>query len=106
MSPRSVKPDVLRPGIVGMRGSNSYGLKTMAVHEMSTYTPPSHPPYRRPGRTEVSHRISNPLRHIQATKKPMSVIFSSVCEERTAETRTVVVPLYFRCMCPPELPAL
>ena len=34
------KPDVLRPGIVGMRGSIPYGLKTTALHEMSTPRPP------------------------------------------------------------------
>ena len=33
---------MLRPGIVGMRGSYHYGRKTRAMHEMSI--PPSHPP--------------------------------------------------------------
>ena len=36
-----LKPDMLRPGIVGMRGSNSYGHTTTAMHKLSN---PPHPP--------------------------------------------------------------
>ena len=38
--PGRCKPDVLRPDIVGMRGSYHNGLKTTAMHERST---PPHP---------------------------------------------------------------
>ena len=37
------KSDILRPGIARMRGSNSYGHTTTAMHEMST---PTLPPFR------------------------------------------------------------
>ena len=33
------KPDVLRPGILGMQGSYQYGHTTTAMHKLSTHTP-------------------------------------------------------------------
>ena len=35
----SVNSQVLRPDVVGMRGSIPYGLRTTAMHEMSTHRP-------------------------------------------------------------------
>ena len=38
--PGGRKPDMLRPGMLGMRGSMANGLKTTAMHSMSPLSPP------------------------------------------------------------------
>ena len=54
LSAWSLKPDVLRPGIVGMRGARVHGHKTTAMHDMRVPSPQH--------KTETHSSILNPMR--------------------------------------------
>ena len=53
------KPDVLRPGILGMRASNSYGHTTTAGHKYRV-----HPPHKKSGRERQLSSSSEKLQKL------------------------------------------